>query len=57
MGGGGGVRKISIIIFIINGSVLGPVLILIYINDLPDGITSLCKVFADNASLFQKFKI
>ena len=55
--GGGGVRNISIIIFIINGSVLGPVLILIYINDLPDGITSLCKVFADNASLFQKFKI
>ena len=42
------------IIFIINGSVLGPVLILIYINDLPDGITSLCKVFVDDASLFSE---
>ena len=34
------------------GSVLGP--LLIYINDLPDGINSLCKIFADDASLFSK---
>ena len=27
---------------------------LIYINDLPNGITSICKVFADNTSLFLK---
>ena len=36
------------------GSVLGPVLFLIYINDLPDGITSICKIFADDTSLFSK---
>ena len=36
------------------GSVLGPLLFLIYINDLPDGITSICKIFADDTSLFTK---
>ena len=36
------------------GWVLGPLLVLIYINDLPDGITSICKIFADNISLFSK---
>ena len=36
------------------GSVLGPLLFLIYINDLPDVITSICKMFADDISLFSK---
>ena len=36
------------------GSVLGLLLFLIYINDLPDGINSLCKIFADDTSLFSK---
>ena len=36
------------------GSVLGPLLLLIYINDLPDGINSLSKTFADDTSLFSK---
>ena len=36
------------------GSVLGPFLFLIYINDLPDGICSLCKIFADDTSIFSK---
>ena len=36
------------------GSVLGPHLFLISINDLPDGINSLCKIFADDTSLFTK---
>ena len=38
------------------GSVLGALLFLIYINDLPNGIESICKIFADNTSLFSKVK-
>ena len=36
------------------GSVLGPLLFLIYINNLPDGLVSICKIFADDTSLFSK---
>ena len=36
------------------GSVLELLLFLTYINDLPDEINSLCKVFADDTSLFLK---
>ena len=38
------------------GSVLGPILFLIYINDLLDGKKSTCKIFADDTSLFSKVK-
>ena len=34
------------------GSRLGPLLFLIYINDLPDNLESLAKLFADETSLF-----
>ena len=36
------------------GSVLGPIFFLVYINDLPDNIESNCKIFADDTSLFFK---
>ena len=38
--------------WVIQGSVLAPLLFLIYINDLPDDTNSTCKMFADYASLF-----
>ena len=34
------------------GSVLGPVLFIIYINDLPDMLRKYCKMFADDAKLY-----
>ena len=34
------------------GSILGPLLFLIYINNLPNGLQSNPKLFADDASLF-----
>ena len=33
-------------------NILGPLLFLIYVNDLPDGLKSECKLFADDTSLF-----
>ena len=38
------------------GSVLGPLLFLIYINDLTDNISSSIKLFADDASLFLRVR-
>jgi len=34
------------------GSVLGPVLFVIYINDIPDSIESFCKIFADDTKIY-----
>jgi hypothetical protein len=36
------------------GSVLGPVLFLIFINDLPDIVNGIVKIFADDCKTFSK---
>ena len=39
------------------GSVLGPILFVIFINDLPDVVSSTAKIFADDTKLFWAIRI
>ena len=34
------------------GSILGPILFTIFINDLPEAIKSICKIFADDTKIY-----
>ena len=38
------------------GCVLGSILFLIYVNDIPEGIKSICNIFVDDLSLFSIVK-
>lgn len=38
------------------GSVLGPLLFILYVNDLPSEVSSFCKLFADDAKLYKELR-
>ena len=46
--------KADVLSGIPQGSILGPVLFTIFINDLPDCVQSYCKVFADDTKIYNK---
>ena len=38
------------------GSILGPILFTIFINDLPEGLKNICKIFADDTKVYGNSK-
>ena len=48
---------INVISGIPQGSVLGPILFVIFINDMPEMVDSMCQLFADDAEIFRSVHI
>ena len=49
-------EMVTITIGIPQGSVLGPMLFLIYVTDLPDELPSTLKLFADDTKLYREIR-
>ena len=45
---------VSVLSGIPQGSILGPILFTIFINDLPDQVSSICRIFADDTKLYNE---
>ena len=46
--------EVNVLSGVPQGSILGPLFFLVFINDLPNGIKSNCKMFADDTKLYNK---
>ena len=54
--GGSSCKPIKVTSGVPQGSVLGPLLFLAYINDITDNLSSLCHLFADDCILYRDIK-
>ena len=54
--GGREINNFSRNIWLTTGNVMGPLLFLIYINDLPEQVTATVRLFPDDCLLYRKIK-